>query len=135
MVQTNSDVTNVRATWPDGFVDEMAPVNGWAMVAHNGATGASTVEAVMADGTTVPLKSSQFGGSFPASCQPPPPKPLELPPAGEEQPADPETARQLVTKAYTYVFTAGNDRTQNANYVENSDALKAPADQVAKNFP
>jgi hypothetical protein len=32
MVQTTSDVVNVRATWPDGTVDEMAPVNGLVVV-------------------------------------------------------------------------------------------------------
>ena len=39
LVQTNNDVTNVRATWPDGTVDEMAPVGGWAIVAHSGTDG------------------------------------------------------------------------------------------------
>jgi hypothetical protein len=137
MIQANSDVTSIRATWPDGFVDEMAPVNGWAIVAHNTPTGANTIEAVLSDGSTLAVDGfeSNSGYSYPAQCSPPPPPPPELPPAGEEQPADADSARQSITEAYEYVFTAGNDKTQNAQYVENSDALKAPADQATQNFP
>jgi hypothetical protein len=135
MVQTSSDVTNVRATWADGFVDEMAPVNGWAMVAHSGATAASTLEAVLADGSTYQLTNLQSGYSYPTQCQPPPPPPPALPPAGEEQPADPDVARQSVTASYQYVFTHGNDPNNNKDYIENAAALKAPGDQVKQNFP
>jgi hypothetical protein len=137
MVRTNSDVTNVRASWPDGSVDEMAPVNGWAIVAHAGATGANRLEAILADGSTVPMAfQNGFGGySYPSQCNPPPPPPPELPPAGEEQPADVAAATQGVTEAYQYVFTDGNDRDNNGTYIENAETVKAAGDQVRKNFP
>ncbi|MEY2423739.1 MAG: hypothetical protein QOI95_3806 [Acidimicrobiaceae bacterium] len=135
MVQTSSDVLTVRGTWPDGFVDEMQPVNGWAIVAHSGSAPASALEVVLADASTVALKNIDGGYSYPARCQPPPPPPPELPPAGKEQPADADAARQSVTEAYEYVFTAGNDRNNNGTYIENADALKAPSEQVKQNFP
>jgi hypothetical protein len=127
---------SVRGTWPDGFVDEMQPVNGWALVAHSGSTGVSTLEVVMTDASTVAVPNVQGGYSYPASCQPPPPPPPpELPPAGSEQPADAESARSAVTAAYQYVFTHGNDRAQNGNYVEDADNLKQFGDQARANFP
>jgi hypothetical protein len=135
MVQTNSDVTNVRATWPDGFVDEMAPVNGWAIVAHAGNTPPTTIEVVLGDGSVTPLKNFHNGYGFPAQCNPPPPPPPELPPAGKEQPADAAAATQGVTEAYQYVFTHGNNRDNNGTYIEDAESLKTAGDQVKQNFP
>jgi hypothetical protein len=135
MVQTNTDVVRVRATWPDGFVDEMQPAGGWALVAHSGSTPVSTLEVVMTDASVVTLPNTPGGYAYPAQCQPPPPPPPELPPAGSEQPADADAARQSVTEAYQYIFTAGHNPDDNGLYIENADALKAPGDQVKKNFP
>lgn len=136
MVQTNAEVANVRATWPDGSVDEMVPVEGWAIVAHNGATPASTLEVVLADGSTLPVKDFQnnYGYSYPAECNPPPPPPAELPPAGDEQPADADAAKQSVTEAYQYVFTNGNDKSDNGLYLEDAENLKSAGDQAKSNF-
>ena len=135
MVQANSDVTTVRGTWPDGFVDEMTPENGWAIVAHSGATQVSTLVALLADGTSLSLTNAQGGYAFPAQCSPPPPPPPELPPAGSEQPADAATASQDITTAYQYVFTHGNDRSNNGLYIEDATNLKTAGDQATKNFP
>ena len=133
VVQTTGDVKNVRATWSDGVIDEMAPVQGWAIVGRTGSSQPNSIVVVLNDGTTVPLKNIQ-GSSYPAQCMPPPPAPPELPPAGKEQPAD-VAAKQGVTDAYQYVFTAGNDPNNNGTYIDNADKLKAPGDQVKKNFP
>jgi hypothetical protein len=140
MVQTTDDVTNVRATWSDGFVDEMAPVNGWAIVAHNGEAPPKALEATSTDGSTVAIGGFDYNGgyggyAYPAQCSPPPPPPPELPPAGEEQPTDADAARQAITEAYQYVFTHGNDPDNNGNYIENAEALKDPAATVKQNFP
>jgi hypothetical protein len=135
MVQANSDVTTVRGTWPDGFVDEMAPENGWAIVAHTGATQVSALVALLADGSSLSLTSGQGGYTYPAKCSPPPPPPPELPPAGSEQPADVTTASQDITTAYQYVFTHGNDRSNNGLYIEDAANLKTAGDQATKNFP
>jgi hypothetical protein len=137
MVQTNSDVTNVRATWPDGFVDEMAPVNGWAMVAHSGATAPSTLEAVVTDGSSVALKNFQNGGgySYPVQCQPPPPPPPELPPAGTEQPADVAASTDAVRTAYGTVFDHTTDPASRTQYIEDQPSIQSALDQTKKNFP
>jgi len=90
MVQTDDTVTNVRATWPDGFVDEMAPAQGWVMVAHNGTLDVpSTVVATAADGSTTALTQV---ASYPSECTPPPPPPPALPSPGSEQPDDVQAA-------------------------------------------
>jgi hypothetical protein len=134
MVQANDDVTNVRATWPDGYVDEMAPVQGWALVGRNGNGLPNTIEAVLRDGSTTALSNFQ-NSSYPSECSPPPPPPPELPPAGAEQPDDVESATQGVTAAYQYVFTHGNDPTANGDYLEDADGLKSAGAQVKSNFP
>ncbi len=133
VLQTNDQVTSVRAAWPDGTVDEMTPVQGWAVVAHTGSGLPNTLDAVLADGSTVSLKNSSY--EYPASCQPPPPKPPELPPAGSEQPADVAAATQDVTAAYEYVFTAGNDASKNGDYIEDAESVKSAAEQTKQNFP
>jgi hypothetical protein len=134
MVQTNSDVTTVRGTWSDGFVDEMTPENGWAIVAHTGATPVAALVAVLADGSSLPLTNSQGGYTYPATCSPPPPPPPELPPAGSEQPADAAAASQGVTDAYQYIFTNGNDPSNNTQYLEDAVNLKTAGDQAKSNF-
>jgi len=134
MVQTNDQVTNVRATWSDGAVDEMAPVDGWALVAHQGAASSSSIVAALKDGSTLEL-NSRANNSYPVSCQPPPPPPPELPPAGSEQPADVAASKQGVTDAYKYVFTAGNDTTKNGDYIEDVESVKSAADTTKSNFP
>jgi hypothetical protein len=136
MVQTNDEVTNVRGTWPDGVVDEMAPVDGWAVVAHSGAASASALEVVLGDGSTVALKDFGPGSSasYPAQCTPPPPPPPELPPAGEEQPADVAAASQAVTDVYLTVFTHGSDPDRNETLIEDGPALRPLNDKAKENF-
>jgi hypothetical protein len=118
----------------------MVPVDGWAIVAHSGEVGPTAVEVTGPDGSITAIEGIEsnggYGGySYPAACSPPPPRPPELPPAGEEQPADPDAAVQGITDAYQYVFTHGHDPNNNGDYIENADALKAPAAQVKENFP
>jgi len=134
MVQTNDQVTNVRGTWGDGAVDEMAPLGGWAMVAHQGPASLTSLVASLKDGSTLEL-NSRANNAYPVSCQPPPPAPPELPPAGSEQPADVAAAKQGVTDAYKYVFTAGNDSTKNGDYIEDVESVKSAADTTKSNFP
>lgn len=81
-VHVADDVTLIRAEWPDAAVDEMAPVKGWAIVAHAGAD-APTITITRGDGSTAVVETSP--GYFPAECQPPPPP---LPPDGAG-PGDP----------------------------------------------
>ena len=139
IVQTVSGVVSVRGTWPDGFVDEMQPVNGWAIVAHNTPTAATSIEVVHTDASTVPVEgfdsnSPYSGYSFPAQCNPPPPPPPELPPAGEEQPADVEAAADGVRTAYQTVFTHGSDPETNAQYMEDAENVGEAGKQVKENF-
>ena len=137
MVQTNSDVTNVRATWPDGFVDEMAPVNGWAMVAHTGANRTYTLEAVLADGSTLPL-IEQFQRRLLVPGPVPAPASAAARTAAGRQGATHRRRNRItqgVTDAYQYVFTHGNDPSNNALYLEDAKNLKTAGDQAKANFP
>lgn len=137
IVNTSDQVAKVEARWTDGFVDSMAPTNGWAVVAHNGANFNATI--VVFNNTGAALKTFTTGGSSyaqpPAECMPPPPAPPPLPPAGAEQPDDPSAARQGVTDAYQTVFTHGSDPTTNAALIEDPDSLKQTQETVRSNFP
>jgi hypothetical protein len=126
-VQTADPAALVTATWPDGFVDSMAAVQGWAIVGHNGTDAAPTITV---GGTPIP---NGFG-DMPASCQPPPPPPPTLPPAGAEQPDDVAAATGAVRSAYETVFSANPDPTVNAGLIEDEENLKPIQDDLkAKN--
>jgi hypothetical protein len=131
MVQTTSDVANVRGTWPDGAVDEMPPVNGWALVAHAGSTSPSAVEAILNDGSSVPIGDVAV---YPQQCQAPPPAPPDLPAAGADQPADADSARAAITNAYQTVFTHGSDPETNAQYMEDAENIQPVAAKVKGNY-
>ncbi|MEY2452048.1 MAG: hypothetical protein QOD92_1622 [Acidimicrobiaceae bacterium] len=135
MVQTNSDVTTVRGTWPDGFVDEMAPENGWAIVAHTGATQVSALVALLADGSSLSLTNSQGSYMYPAKCSPPLPPPPELPPAGQEQPADQAGATTAVQTAYNTVWDHTTEPTSRSQYIEDQPSIQSAIDASKKNFP
>jgi hypothetical protein len=132
LVQTSDAVSSVVGTWPDGFSDAMQPVNGWAIVAHSGSATVSRLEAILKDGSHAALDPA--ANTLPASCQPPPPPPPQLPPAGSEQPADIAAATQGVTDAYNYIFTHGNDPSNNGTYLEDANNLKAAGDKAKQNF-
>lgn len=134
MIQTDDTVANVRASWPDGFTDEMAPVDGWAIVAHAGGANPSSLDAILKDGSTVALRTDG-AYAYPSECSPPPPPPPELPPAGTEQPDDVSAAEQAVHKAYETVFNHDVSKDEKGQYIEDAENLKAAGDQVQKNFP
>lgn len=137
MVQANGDVATVRGTWPDGFSDEMAPVDGWAIVAHTGTTAPSSLQALLRDGSAVDLETdgNAVNGFYPAECSPPPPPPPELPPAGTEQPADVEAASEGVRTAYTQVFNHEVPPEDKGAYIEDNENLKEQAERTQANFP
>lgn len=128
-VQVDPAATDVRATWPDGFVDHMAPADGWAVLAHkSGDVPSITVTA--GDGSTHPVAT--FSAGPPQPCQSPAPA---LPPVGAEQPDDPAGAKADITTAYQTVFTHDTDKTERGKYVEDAEALQPIGDQATSNFP
>jgi hypothetical protein len=74
VVRAGAPVATVRMRFANGDTDEMAPVRGWAVLAHDGASPFGTLEAVGADGRVI------------ASTAVPPPT-LGSPPAGGGPPA------------------------------------------------
>jgi hypothetical protein len=138
IVNTNDQVVKVEARWADGFVDSMAPNNGWAVVAHNGTSLDATVVALSSSGATLKTFATNGYGGYaqpPAECVPPPPAPPALPPAGAEQPDDPAAAKQAITNAYQTVFTHGSDATLNASFMEDPDSLTSALATTKSNFP
>ncbi|HEX2383010.1 MAG TPA: hypothetical protein VHI95_10260 [Acidimicrobiales bacterium] len=136
VVRSNEQVARVEATWSDGFVDSMAPSQGWAVVAHNG-TGSATITALDGSGAAVATLPGD-GNSYmqtPSECIPPPPPPPALPPAGAEQPDDPGAARQAITDTYQTVFTHGSDATLNATLIENPEGIEDAVAATRSNFP
>jgi len=136
IVRATDVVHELQATWPDGFVDSMAPVDGWAVLVHNG-VDVPVVRALDANGTVVATLDGAHPvyAQMPAECQPPPPPPPTLPPAGAEQPDDVAGATDAVRTAYTTVFTNHGDPSVNATLVQDSENLQPAFDAVKQNFP
>jgi hypothetical protein len=94
---SGTGITLVRAHFSDGSTDEMAPVNGWAVLAHGAATAAAktgpataTVEGLDGQGKVVATQQLDEGGKQnfkpPAGCVPPPL--VCPPPAGQASPGN-----------------------------------------------
>lgn len=117
VAQSTSDAATLRARFPGGGTDEMAPVDGMAVLVAPAAVTAeffsnrlpderATIEALDAGGTAVAtadigLWVDGFGlgledGSGQESCY----GPQQLPPPGEEQPADSAAARAEIEAGY-----------------------------------
>jgi hypothetical protein len=116
IAQAPADAARVRATFPDGQTDEMEPIDGVAVLIGR----ASLEPGDMAEyETTVPIEAfDELGGSLGtgtaryggwietgAECYPTP----ELPPPGEEQPADPAAARAEIEQLFGVKYA---DRTR-----------------------
>jgi hypothetical protein len=124
--QGPASATLLRATFPDGSHDEMAPVGGFAVLVGP-ATGdltklKVTVDALDASGATVgsAVLSEQGWLSVTrisdASCA----APTTLPPAGKDQPADPAAAQQAVTNTFNAAFTHGISDSTFDSYFDDS---------------
>jgi hypothetical protein len=136
-IRTSDQVTLVRADWADGFSDSMKPVNGWAVVMHNGSDASATITAFDAANTvvaTLPANANSYGQE-PSECIPPPPPPPALPAAGAEQPDDPDAARQAITDAYQTVFTHGSDPEKNATLIEDAEHVQPELAKTKANYP
>src|SRR5581483_10164096 len=134
-VRTADGVTDVRAQWPDGFADSMAPAGGWAVVVHQGTDSPSSVVVEGPDGPTTISVTNGMYAQPPAECQPPPPRPPTLPPAGAEQPDDLAAATQAVADAYSTVFTHGSDPEQIVRLVEDGGQMQDLFATAKQNFP
>lgn len=119
VVQVPADVTNVRAVFADGSVDEMAPQNGIAVLTAPGEAPTQVDEGddtywmdptpsfeVSFEGGAEPFTLGSDGvgtwddPEFRESCTPPPPA---LPDAGE-QPADPVAAEAEIRAAMSTLY-------------------------------
>jgi len=116
IAQAPAGAASVRATFPGGHVDEMEPIDGIAVL-----VGPASLEpGDMAEyETTVALEAlDEHGGSLGtgtartggwiqtgAECYPTP----QLPPPGEEQPADPDAARAEIEQLFGVKYA---DRTR-----------------------
>jgi hypothetical protein len=111
VAQTPAEAAVVRATFPDGHADEMEPIDGVAVLVGPASIDADDpvdhdasvpLEALDGDGNSLGGGAARYGGYFAgleeshsvsgpqnAECF----APQELPPPGDEQPADPAAAR------------------------------------------
>jgi hypothetical protein len=139
VAQGTAGTAVLRATFPDGQVDEMEPVDGVAVLVGpasiepgDPAEYETTVplEAFDADGTSLGTGTARSGVYFPAKlhgaressaplsgdeqsaeCFAPP----ELPPPGAEQPADPAAARAEIERLFGVRFADRTDEERLAN--------------------
>ncbi|MGH3743556.1 MAG: hypothetical protein ACRDTP_01690, partial [Mycobacteriales bacterium] len=112
--------------------DSMAPVDGLAVVAVEGASSAGQLTATDAHGhtvTTVPLPTRPTAATPACAVQPP-----TLPPPGV-QPADPAAATAAVRQAYATAFTSVPGRIGAPATVQDGNQLVGALNQVRQNFP
>jgi hypothetical protein len=128
IAQGPSDVAQIRATFPDGSTDEMAPVDGVAVLIGSGAANpqlAVGVDAIAADGSVIATASldgssysfaQRVGEGLEKACV----SPTALPAPGHDQPADAAAARQQVTDVFNAAYRKGNTDAQFASYFDDA---------------
>jgi hypothetical protein len=62
VVHTAPQVREVRMTLPDGSVDEMTPVNGWSVLAHQSDATQAAIEALDSTGAPIATATIAIGG-------------------------------------------------------------------------
>jgi hypothetical protein len=114
VAQAPEDAATVRATFPGGATDEMEPADGAVVLAAPASIESEAdamqarvpVEAFDASGASLGSSEARYGAFFgvveeySSECSGEPP----LPPAGTEQPADPEAARAGVAAAIATAY-------------------------------
>jgi hypothetical protein len=139
VAQAPAGAAILRATFPNGQDDEMEPIDGVAVLVGpasidpgDPAEYETTVplEALDADGRSLGTGSARSGGFFPAELHESPENsaplpgdepsaecfgPLELPPPGAEQPADPAAARAAIEGLFGVRFADRTDEERLAN--------------------
>jgi hypothetical protein len=129
VAQGAADVSELRATFPDGSHDEMQPVDGLAILVGHGpasdSTAKVTVEAIAANGATLGsatlspsgfLGVSAVQGAVDPACVPP----QTLPAPGKTQPADPAAAKQAVESTFAAAYNKNNSDERFAQYFDDS---------------
>lgn len=151
-VQAGPRVAAVRVLFSSGAVDEMAVVDGVAVLAGPAEEGVDDpwlaqglVATLDANGQVleeIPLGEQLYENAYTvyddpdyeARCVPPPPPPPELPPAGE-QPADVAAASAAVTEALEVVLDGSRSDAEREPYLDDpSDAVAAARNQAVESF-
>jgi hypothetical protein len=111
IAQTTTDVATIRATFPGGATDEMKPVDGVAVLVGNAQVTQAQLNdgqldvkahAQALDGSGVVVAEADlllYGDQF-AESDPGCYAPQQLPPPGDEQPADPDAARAEIASHF-----------------------------------
>jgi hypothetical protein len=130
-------VTEVRATFGAGGVDDMRPVDGVVVLAHaapgtSGSAGTGIrLEAIAPDGSVLATTKADTGSGtrVAANCLTPPP---ELPPPGP-QPADPTVARAAIAKAYAVLdANAALDPDAKLAYIQGGEGIRSTLDEAGR---
>jgi hypothetical protein len=164
VLQVPDDVTSVRMTTPAGAADEMEPVDGavvLAVVARaadvqdflNGMGGPRRqgagfqVTARRADGSVLTASAAEaMTKPHPAwgpECQPglieeplpPPETTVPLPPAGAEQPADPDAARAEIEHNFGLLYGPRDPDVDRSQYIDDNYGMAEINAAVARRFP
>jgi hypothetical protein len=139
VAQAPAGAAILRATFPDGQADEMEPIDGVAVLVGpasiepgDPAEYETTVplEAFNADGRSLGTGTARSGAYFPAELNETPESsaphsggeqsaecfgPQQLPPPGDEQPADPAAARAEIERLFGVRFADRTDEERLAN--------------------
>lgn len=132
IAQGPDGATTLRASFPDGSSDEMAPVNGVAVLVGPGGADLSkakvTLTALDAAGGTI--STTTIAGNTPSNTFGPEcSSPQTLPAPGANQPADATAARQAVIDTFDHAYAKGVTDDSTFAYFDDSHGF---ADIMAK---
>ncbi len=130
VAQSTTDAGAIRAVFPDGTTDEMAPVDGVAVLVGRGPRDpgdANVVVTAVGDAgaalgsATLPVSASyrvlqSDRRAADSQCV----APQTLPPPGPRQPADPAAARQAVIDVFNAAYTKGISAEQFRSFFDDS---------------
>src|SRR5438067_11823471 len=110
VAQGPSGAAKLRASFPDGTADEMAPVHGVAVLVGHGSAELQKAKVVLtavdASGGTIgttTISALPKVGPYDPACT----SPQTLPPPGAHQPADAAAARQAVIDTFNAAYAKG----------------------------
>jgi len=136
IAQGPSSAARLRATFPDGSRDEMAPVGGVAVLAGTGSANPTntkvTITALDASGAelgsaTLPGEGQGAAAQYDnVSCA----VPQTLPAPGKEQPADVTAAHQAVVDAFNGAYAKGVDDSAFDSYFVDSHGFDTVRQQL-----
>jgi hypothetical protein len=128
VAQGPPDAATLRASFPNGSHDDMAPVDGIAVLVGPGGTDVQTAKVTLAalNASGATIATTTISGvpaptSYGAECT----APQKLPAPGAHQPTDPAATRQAVIDTFNHAYANGVNNNAGFAYFDDSHGFAA----------